>query len=1338
MKKTKSGIISLILAILMLINSSISVFAAVTGSAIAPANPNRWSNTFGEFGEIGALYYRIAAFEIDGYTGGDYKYFTVSNSGHGDLISLTQNIVNTSEHKANDRWFYFSSINEVTRTYSFYCGGVEFTTELNGYGSEKANELKSALGISSIDITTLDSQLNGYTKIGTSDDPLARFFGIEEGKYYFVVIEGLRGVSNQSAPTNGTDYSAKFMLTTWQDYVFDSNTRISMNGLGNIGSYVDSLLSDVSRYINQGSIAPFGKAFAEGQPLTTGFAVYGDINGSTSEPVSLNIAVEYKGEPNTTDGEFVAASSLIKQEGSKYSYWDVSQNKWIESSDKASILQTTKGVDINDPYTVVLEDYYYIQNDVKNLTASHLINSGDTSNSGYTITWGNTQVNTGLVNVGYSIKPTALNGKQSTSAIIDKFTSVLNDGTIYNGRVENKNFSALSILEACIDNVNRAYIKTSLDAIGSMKANNEVYLRNTKQLGTAVELIVKGKDVTSRKVTVTVDASGNASASETWKETYSSAGSTSVGIASNAVCFVVVPNTFSSDSGVVGALNGTVDTNASSILNKVKGALTNVRVGQVASGLTIGLGCESNLDGYTVYEIIVADAPIKGTVELPAYMLNRYFKNIIQTSSLGDVVYNLNKDFTIVKENYTGSETCSRCSSVLAPINKPVDFDDWKIEWKDVSEGTPHVNYDNALRSRYFIKMNSGVWSHADRIELATWVSEDTRNWGSPSGYIMDYGFNLIRASSADNRAVSGINYPNYNAVDADNLLRLKDYFGVTPQPIKPASEKRNSKAVVGVVADTLTMHSRFTKYSGDGYNETVSTHSHDEEGHWTEATETTPSTYVVDNPAVSYSYYTFPSKSALGFRRNANATAVLEYTFESTIYKYETDVLATGKNSVLGDKTSAKVDTFASNVQAGAVKDGNEYRFANVRLNGVVHNFFPEVKMVTLIGGTDWNSVAEKAYQPIMTMGEVQRKEESSSLYLFKINGLGENAVSGTTYSDGALGGTSGRFNKKVTIPAGSDVYINAQPEGITIDLYGYALDIIDKTTDDTFKVSDTITREFESVVKSGVDVNSIWGNNPNKDILVAHFADYCNSILDVKNFAADFELYSGNNMLANNFSAVIGNIKRNNVVDEDGVYQLQVANGSLVKNTDYNCLIKQIAEDYDCSEGEAEAVFKASGIYTSILNAIESSNSSFNKSGITEVNSTWTSSLGNESNWYDEKVNTFVVRRFTNKGNQFKDITAVDKIDFGLSNNSNSSHKQNANADNDRSASWKLNIFFNIDRAEEVNNLLLDNGVYYNATSQFSSLDEANNNYTVLMRSVPIKDADFLISSYSTQDYY
>ena len=236
----------------------------------------------------------------------------------------------------------------------------------------------------------------------------------------------------------------------------------------------------------------------------------------------------------------------------------------------------------------------------------------------------------------------------------------------------------------------------------------------------------------------------------------------------------------------------------------------------------------------------------------------------------------------------------------------------------------------------------------------------------------------------------------------------------------------------------------------------------------------------------------------------------------------------------------------------------------------------------------------------------------------------------------------------------------------------------------------------------------------------------------------SADFELHVRGIKKASNFSAVVGDIKRNKSIAEDGVYQLQFKKGALLANRDYSLLIKQIASDYQCSESEADAVFKASGIYTSILNAIESSSSDINNSGKAQLGSAdWTDDLGSEGNWYDEYVNTFVVRRFTNKGNKINSITATDKIDYGLAPTGRESNKQNANYGNTNKANWKLSVFFNPARAKDVEDLLVGNGSFYNPSKSGSSIDRANRDHTVIMHGVGVNKADFEISAESTSGF-
>ena len=471
-----------------------------------------------------------------------------------------------------------------------------------------------------------------------------------------------------------------------------------------------------------------------------------------------------------------------------------------------------------------------------------------------------------------------------------------------------------------------------------------------------------------------------------------------------------------------------------------------------------------------------------------------------------------------------------------------------------------------------------------------------------------------------------------------------------------------------------------------------------------------------------------------------------LDYSWTNSYYKYRSDIIPNGLNDVLGSTLTAhKAISKAAktSITSGHVEGTNEYRFANVRYNGVTLAFHPEVLMVYKLGGTTWSQVESAKYTTVYTMGECKRHTQSSSLYLFKLNGTGDGSITGTTYSDAMQGGSNTLGNYKVMIPAGSDVTVAADMNGIDIDLYAYALDIIDKSVDSpSFKNSATTTKSYQSIVKSDEDVYKKWMTTSNIEILKSHFLEWTDDILNVENFGADFELKVNGTTKSENFSATVGNIKRNETITEDGVYQLVVENGELkTSKGDYSKMIAQIAADYECSEAKAIEVWNASGIHTAILNAIESSTSDFNKSGKCS-NSSWTPMLGNSNNWYDEKTYTFVVRRFTNLDNKFCDIIASDKIDYNLAPNGTLNDEQNANAGVTSSAKWTVTIYFDKAKSTDVNDYLLDSGTYYTpnegtSTSGSSNFVTANSSHTILINKAPVKNADFLIPASSTSDF-
>jgi hypothetical protein len=312
------------------------------------------------------------------------------------------------------------------------------------------------------------------------------------------------------------------------------------------------------------------------------------------------------------------------------------------------------------------------------------------------------------------------------------------------------------------------------------------------------------------------------------------------------------------------------------------------------------------------------------------------------------------------------------------------------------------------------------------------------------------------------------------------------------------------------------------------------------------------------------------------------------------------------GTASVLGSNEITGVNTI-------------DYRVASVKYNGVVNNFYPEVLMAGLAYSTNitkWSQIANAAYEKLGTIGEYERKAQSSTLYLYRVKNTQNdtaNTITGTTYSDSASGSTSTSTYDKITVAAGSDVYVKANLDTVSLNLYGYALDLIDKTKDSS---------KYTSIVKSGEDINKAWSNSKTYNATLKAFANWADTMLTSGNYAVDFELYVDNDKKADNFSGTIGDIKRASYTDtsysyvsEDGVYTIVVENGDIVRtdeggsilmtnktsnttltNTpitagDYNQLIKQIAEDYGVTYNEAVTIFEDSGIYTAILSAIESS---------------------------------------------------------------------------------------------------------------------------------------------------
>lgn len=1347
---------------------NISAGAGIPGSAVVPTVVPHPGGSEGGYGRVDTdvRCYRMTAFKVSSpEDANSYKYFTLD--GKKVTFKHDGDVVYGKDYYITEKkWFYWAAQWGHTRTITVQNGTSAGTVTCYAKNATELKPLYEPLGLSNLsDVDALDTALQNYKDYGTSDDKLAEAFGFNKGDQYFIVLEEIKLNKCKTE-----DYFYGFSYGTWMKY--NSAIRTHYDPASANTTY----FNDTSHWLRQGSIPPFsGTVFGnESKDRTSCYALYGDLDAKELDNAAANIHVQYQGEPNTTDGEFKVASSVIKKgtdddgayvgSGESDLYWfNQDDNKWYFSNEwKVLSKVKDKGIvyDASSEYCNIYADYYTV--DIINKVKIGSVVNRFSNISPLSIEWGKTLLTNSItgaeVNVGCEILPKKINGRDNTSGILNTALSGATNIGNPNRISDNQESIGLSIIKLIQDTTYKAMEQSSEGLINGYK-----FVKN-KKLGVAIEFTAKSKKVVSHKVTIRMENGVVLSHSETWSDTYPIAQYTNCTLDDNAIAYTVVPNTARNDEGAVSGVTGAKTANqAKNGLLSIGSSCSN---GTYCEGLTIGLGATDTnpADGYTIYEVIMTEpepTPDKGALDLDSYMLNKYFDNVIQTSSTlagSEVVWRLRRDFTIIKENYNVGTNCPRGCWVY-PTGYTGKQRDWNIEWHDASSGTTHVDWDNSMRQSYFPNMETGVWSHSNRIELAGWVSEDTEGWTAVVGDVVDYGFNLVRAASGDKRSISGISYPNYADRDPSNLLKIQDQFGVVPSVVYNGGAQirkpdKTDGSRLATTTERLFMQSRFTLYHGSGYSLQSNTHHHDAVGHSESRTGGTPpntysySVWVVDKPEVNIIYYTFPSKMPLGYiKNNTWSSNTLDYSWTNSYYKYRSALLSDGTNTVLGSSATAHkaISTAAkTSITSGHVGGTNEYRFANVRYNGVTLSFYPEVQMVYKLGGTTWSQVSAANYKTIYTMGEYLRKSKSSSLYLFKLNGNGDGSITGTTYSDAMQGGSNTLGNTKVMIPAGSDVNVAADMNGINIDLYAYALDIIDKSVDSpSFKNSATTTKSYQSVVKSDESVYQKWMGASNIEILKNHFLDWTNKILDVENFGADFELKVNGSTKSENFGATIGYINRNTTITEDGVYQLVVENGALqTSQGDYSKMITQIAADYECSEAEATQIWNASGIYTAILEAIESSTSDFNKSGLCSYNPSWTSMLGNSSNWYDEKTRTFVVRRFTNLNNKFCDIIASDKIDYNLAPSGVLNDKQNANAGNTSNANWTVTIYFDNAKSSDVNDYLLDSGTYYTpntgtSTSGSSNFVTANSSHTILINKAPVKNADFLIPASSTSDF-
>lgn len=1280
--------------------------------------------------------FRIGAFNIDA---DDNGYFSFD----GETVTLLKDPSKMNHYYpsvSDDCWLYFTPFNKgragaaSDRTNGFifkdssglnagYSTAV--TRNLSEPGDPDGKRILQALGLTTVSAYTTGDAGKKFNEVVT--DVCNRIHNIKSGSDAEKVFEDVYGFDKSRA---------YIIVVEIIDAYSIKSVSTQNNYLGRVAGNAGVALKDYGGFTKHSPNHSFTSLYQSEPPVGAsklnrngleGMAIYGDPLKDSGKKSGSNIMVTYTGETNTSDAsKFTSRGTFALADGGALHTWNGSD--W---SDSFTVNMSKTGSE----YTVVKAGKAKLTGSGGSAKVSDILSKMD-SIGGFNLTWGTSNVTGGDFHAGIKTSVTAIDGDSTAKPIVKRL----------NGSVTNLEATWGSPINSCVDYNTANHEDTSNLVKGVMAEAYNDYtddnaltkkgnLKKDKSVGLGVEFLVKGTKVTSTHYRITLKSDGSARVNKVTDINYTTASSGRTNLSDNAICVAVAKWTDANNNSSAVGQNFPSVTTPENVLSTLESRLTNVEVSSVVSGgESIVVGSTSDNKGYVIYEV-VADGitPPQGTVSLEDWFLNKYIDNIINTSSSNvgsPMTYRLKRDYTD-KYNEPTWSTLDCGAKLMTGVNQ-----DYNIIYTETSSGT-EVSWDNSISKLYYPAASGNTYpSTASRYKFKPNITIDTKNLSGST--VVDYAFNFTRTSVDDVRSFSGISYSNYASLDPTNLLKMSDKFGVVPT-VKSTSNGKNQ--LVGSISENLKLETKFQYAGGVGKHARWDTHNAHVYKYITIKTDAGTFSRPVVCPTCSY-IASFEPHTCNGLWANAFPVNKMDYTFVGNVYKYQTSNKEEGKNSLLGSSDMKALATNA-NIPTGVTKENtNEYRYATVHRNtGVDIGFYPENYMAYKIGGTVFDS---NPYKYAEVISEAKRTAESSSLYLFKINtDKDSDVITGSTYSDTMQGGTSSMGSTKVSIPAGSDVTILADTSNIKIDLYGYALDLVNKSKDSTMKTGSSSSMSYGSVVKQNdIDLNASWGNNSNNpDKLKSNFSDWADKIMDINNFAADFTLSVNNATKGANFSATIGKVNHTSGATEDGVYNINVENGQIVKtganSRAYQQLIKQIAADYDCSEAEAEQVFTDSQIYTAIMNAIESSNSSSNTSGACTVGaSSWTDTLGGNGNWYDEKVRTFVVRRYTNLGNTLSDITATDKIDYGLAPSGSNSGKENSSAGTAYDAKWSLSLFFNSAKKDDMNKLLLENGTYYDPSTN-TEISGANNAHSVLINNTPVSNADFLVPASSTSNF-
>ena len=436
-----------------------------------------------------------------------------------------------------------------------------------------------------------------------------------------------------------------------------------------------------------------------------------------------------------------------------------------------------------------------------------------------------------------------------------------------------------------------------------------------------------------------------------------------------------------------------------------------------------------------------------------------------------------------------------------------------------------------------------------------------------------------------------------------------------------------------------------------------------------------------------------------------------------------------------------------------------------------------------------------------IWTMGEYIRKTKLSSLYFVGIKSSGGADTTNKLYSDNSVSNANGSAfgNTIPSLYAGADVSLVVEPK-FSIWTYGYSLDLINKDYDNFNNIvslegqrsGNSYNYTYKNVINDEVDIYEKWGNttsSSSRDKLVSDFEDFTKAF--GMSLEADITLKSVNSMNYNNgvissdtsadaetyqnFSTSVGKLVSDpvNGGEHELVYTIEIAHGQLVENpstvggNSFNAMLKQMAVDYygivDGADGTLATqrvtneqlqamknMFMDSGMIETILDSIESDTDEDNTSNpvghkILGISNKASWNNINAEHWYDERVKTFVVRRFYQKS-ALDSVVLDDKLDYNMGASSTGTNDNVQNSYNKKTYCWFMNLYMDsklIDRTKLANQTIADyftQGTIYgdntasNTNWYLPTRDDNVNAYkagTGLVRNLYLPGGDFNIVS-------